>query len=117
MTNSKARFLAFGLLLILTTGACGVTQTSDQSRTVASTSSRDNDPQSLLRKSQRSAPDEAARMRLNAAESFRASGDVQQARATLQSIDPTPLDALNQFTYYNMSALLAIDAHDYAAAR
>lgn len=56
-------------------------------------------------------------MRLNAAESFRTSGDIQQARATLQSIDPTRLDALNQFTYYNMSALLAIDAHDYAAAR
>lgn len=56
-------------------------------------------------------------MRLNAAESFRTSGDAQQARATLQSVDPTRLDALNQFTYYNMSALLAIDAHDYPAAR
>lgn len=56
-------------------------------------------------------------MRLNAAESFRTSGEVQQARATLQGIDPTRLDAVNQFTYYNMSALLAIDAHDYAAAR
>ena len=115
MTNSRVRFLALSLSIILTTAGCGVTQTSNRTPTAAS--SRDNDPQGLLRKSQRSAPDEAARMRLDAAEAFRASGDTQQAAAALQGIDPVRLDASNQFAYYNTRALIAIDAHNYPEAR
>jgi len=56
-------------------------------------------------------------MRLSAAESFRAARDARQAAAALESIDPARLDAANKFAYYNMRALLAIDARDYPAAK
>src|SRR4030095_7927193 len=113
--NSRVRLLALSSVIILTIAGCGVTQTSD--RTSKAASSRDNDPQGLLRKSQRSAPDEAARMRINAAEAFRASGDTQQAAAALEGIDPARLDASNKFAYYNTRALTAIDARNYSEAR
>jgi len=106
--------MSFGLLAILTTAACEVTQTHPD---VARTAGRDTDAQGLLRKSERSSPDEAARMRLAAADSFRAAGDRPSAAAALDGVDPARLDGANQFAYYNLRALLALDSRDYPAAK
>ena len=55
-------------------------------------------------------------MRLAAAETFRTTGDRASAMAALDGVDTSRLDGANQFTFYNLRALLSLDARDYAAA-
>jgi outer membrane PBP1 activator LpoA protein len=116
MTIPRILWLSFALATILTTAACEVTQ-SHPSVSKTTQSGRDTDGHSLLRRSERSAPDEAARMRLAAAESFRAAGDHASAVAALDGIDPARLDGAGQFDYYNLRSLLFLDVRDYPAAR
>jgi len=105
--------MSFGLLIILTTTACQVTQPT--SNAPKNATGRDIDAQS--RRSDRSASDEAAHARLSAAASFRAAGDRPSANAALDALNPERLDAANQFAYYNLRALLGIDARDFAKAK
>jgi len=104
--------MSFGLLvLILTTAACQVTPKGQGSATKPD-SVGDARAQSIARKSDRTTVD----ARVSAAQTMRAAGDQASASTTLDAVDPARLDASNQFAYYNLRALLALDTHDYADA-
>jgi len=109
MARSLA-LLGYGLLAILTVSGCEVTQSH---RTSASSSAGSGNVQDQSRRSGRSATD----ARIVAAQSYRGAGDRDRASSTLDGVDPTRLDAANQFAYYDLRASLAIDARDYANAR
>ncbi len=118
MTNSKLHSIGFGLLIILTTTACQVTPTHPSKPVTAVSSDRDGDDgQSLLRRADHAPPEEAARLRLAAAASFRAIGNAPAAVAALDALNPSNLDGARQFDFYNLRALLAFDARDYTAAK
>src|SRR5262249_146290 len=55
--------------------------------------------------------------RIASAESYRNAGDRVRATSTLDAIDPARLGAADQFAYYELRALLAIDARDYSNAK
>jgi outer membrane PBP1 activator LpoA protein len=108
MTRSLT-LLGCGFLAILTVCGCEVTSTHRGT----STSTGSTNAQEQPRRGGRSATDP----RIVAAESYRSAGERTRASSTLDGIDPARLDAANQFAYYDLRALLAIDARDYAQAR
>ena len=117
MTISRFLTMSFALLVILTTTACQVTPPHPALPSKVTSAETGSDAPQLMRKAEQAGPDEAARLRLAAAEAFQSAGDTASATAALNATDPSRLDGARQFTFYNLRALLALDAHDYAAAK
>ncbi len=117
MTISRFLTMSFALLVILTTTACQVTPPHPALPSKVTSAETGSDAPQLMRKAEQAGPDEAARLRLAAAEAFQSAGDTASATAALNATDPSRLDGARQFTFYNLRALLALDAHDYTAAK
>jgi len=71
----------------------------------------------MLKRAATAAPDEAARLRLDSAQAYFASGAREESRTTLKLVDPKHLDASDQFGFYQLTTQLALDVADFAAAR
>jgi outer membrane PBP1 activator LpoA protein len=116
MTFSKLVAVAFGFSIIVTTTACQVTPPSPAAHT-PSTRVQATSPESQLKRAANSAPDEAARLRLDSAQAYFASGAHEESRTTLQLVDPAHLSSADQFAYYQLSVRQALDVADLPAAR
>lgn len=103
-------------MIIVTTVACQVTPPTPTTH-APPPKVHETDPEAMLKRASRATPDEAARLRLLSAQTYFAGGAVEPARAALQQIDPTQLGAADQFDFYQLTAQLALSAHDLVAAR
>lgn len=100
----------------MTTTACQVTPPSPTPQ-VPSTKPSTASPDNLLKRAANAAPDEAARLRLDSARAYYASGAHAESRAALQLVDPKHLSPADQFAFYQLTVQLALAAADLAAAR
>src|SRR5262245_55259693 len=116
MKISNVVAVAFGFTIIVTTTACQVTPTPTTPH-APSTQPQTANPENQLKRAANAAPDEAARLRLDAARSYYASGAKIESRGALQLVNPTHLSPTDQFVFYQLTAQLALALPDLPAAR